>query len=138
MQAGFPEKRPVFQLQHYFMRYGEDFGKRMIKKVCIIGLDKNNLINGIRVVAIPGKNYVIQQYFSQTVQEGETIAEVLQQCYQELKAISKTPPFSPSNPSVSLEEMAVKRMTNIKSGMYQKPMLKSPIAGTWILSQPNL
>ena len=68
--------------------YGENFGKRMIKKVCIIGLDKNNLINGIRVVAIPGKNYVIQQYFSQTVQEGETIAEVLQQCYQELKAIS--------------------------------------------------
>jgi hypothetical protein len=36
------------------------------------------------------------------------------------KAMERIPPFNPSNPSVSLEEIAAKRITKIKSGMYQK------------------
>lgn len=84
----------------------------MIRKVCVIGLDKNNLINGIRVISIPGKNHVIQQFFSQTVQEDETIAEVLQQCYQELKALSSDfIAFTGNFPSAGCFELLMPKLT---------------------------
>jgi len=56
----------------------------------------------------------------------------------EPKAMSNIPPFNPSKPSVSLEDMAVKRIMKMKSGIYQRPMLKSPINGICSESQFNL
>ena len=41
---------------------------------------------------------------------------------KEAKAMTLSPPASPSSPSVMLTALAVDTITSIKSGMYQAPM----------------